>query len=95
MKITKRQLIFALSIMAAVGLAFFGGHTLGYSSADENMRLRTSTAETTADNCLKKMSGWCDNKRFRLVDCGNDLQVCVCMSQRDVQGLKDAPEVGK
>ena len=90
MKRMKRNKIFlSLAVLAVVGLAFFGGYTLGYSDVDEDMRLRTTTAETTTRNCLNKMAGWCDNKRVRLVDCGDDLQVCVCMSQREVKGLRE------
>ena len=92
MKLMKRDKIFlALTVLAVVGLAFFGGYTLGHADVDESMRLRTTTAETTTRNCLNKIAGWCDNKRFRLVDCGDDLQVCICMSQGEVQGLRQQP----
>ena len=88
MNMKKDKIIFVLVILVAVGLSFFGGYTLGYSNVDEDMRLRATTAETTANSCLIKLAGWCNNKRFRLVDCGNDLQVCVCMAQREVQDLR-------
>jgi|LWDU01.1.fsa_nt_gi hypothetical protein len=95
MKRMKRdKIVWVLAVLAVSGLAFFGGYNLGYADADEDMRLRVSTAETTANNCLIKLAGWCNNKRFRLVDCGHDLQVCICMAQREVQGSRDAPEEG-
>ena len=89
MRTKKDKIIFILVILVAAGLIFFGGYNLGYANVSDNVRLRVSTAETTASNCLNKISGWCDNKRFRLVDCGSDLQVCICMSQGEVQGLRE------
>ena len=88
----KYKIISMLVALALAGLAFFGGYTLGYSNAGEDMQLRVTSAEMTANNCLNKLEGWCDNKRFRLVDCGNDLQVCVCMSQGEVQAVRHQPE---
>ena len=85
----KRNKIFlSLAVLAAVVLAFFGGYTLGYADVDEDLHARVTTAETTTRNCLNKIEGWCDNKRFRLVDCGDDLQMCVCISQGEVQTLR-------
>jgi len=93
MKITQLQIVvLALAILVTVGLAFFGGYTQGYADVNEDMRNRVTTAETTTNNCLNKIAGWCDNKAIRLVDCGDDLQVCVCMSQREVKGLRQSPE---
>mgnify|MGYP005833573355 CR=1 FL=1 len=83
----RTKIVFVLATLVVAGLVFFGGYTLGYASVTEELELRTSTAETTANNCLQKLAGWCDNKRFRLVDCGDDLQVCVCMSQQEVQSF--------
>ena len=84
----KNNVIFVL-VASVVLLAVFSlGYNIGYHYVDENMRLRVTESETIANNCVKKINGWCDNKRFRLVDCGDDLQVCVCMSQRDVQALR-------
>jgi len=81
-------MVFAFVVTAIAALTFFGGYSLGYASVSKDMQLRTTTAETTASNCLKKLTGWCDNNRFRLVDCGDNLQVCVCMSQREVKSLR-------
>ena len=75
----------AASILAII---FFCGYMIGYSNVNKDMHQRVTEAEMTTKNCLNKMAGWCDNKRFRLVDCGNDLQICICMSQNDVEDLK-------
>ena len=92
MSMKKDKIFLALAVLAVVGLAFFGGYTVGYADVDKDMRSRTTTAETTTRNCLNKIAGWCDNKRVRLVDCGNDLQLCVCMSQGEVQTLRHQQE---
>ena len=92
MNIKKDKIVFVLACIVTIGLVFFGGHVTGYANAAKDMHLRVTTAETTTDNCLQKMAGWCDNKRFRLVDCEDDLQVCVCVSQREVQTLQDNGE---
>jgi len=95
MNMKRDKVILVLACMLTAGLVFFGGHITGYSSAADDMHSRVTTAESTASNCLQKMSGWCDNRRFRLVDCGSDLQVCVCMSQVEVQGLRSTEEINK
>ena len=95
MSMKRDKIVIILAAAAAMGLTFFGGYTLGYSNVNEDVQLRATTAETTAGNCVRKIAGWCDNKRFRLVDCGNDLQVCVCMGQREVQVLRPGHEVNE
>jgi len=90
--IQKNKAVLGIAVIFILATTFFCGYTLGHSDIGKDTQLRVATAETTTRNCLNKIAGWCDNKRFRLVDCGDDLHACVCISQTEVQTLQQKPE---